>query len=350
MNILDYVRMRGDVSFRQMPLNEVDVLALSTYVSLNLEGLAEGKPTVADLTQLYFDSDNEKDARDDYLGKKEKLIEYMSQSKRYSKVRLETFDKIIDAENEMTFYAVTLQINPFLKMVAFRGTDGSLMSWKENFNTLYQYPTAGQTCAVNYINGMKLKFYEKLIICGHSKGGNLACYASAYCNSRIRDKIRDIYIYDGPGFEIDLSGDADMNSIIDRIHGFIPVSSVVGRLMYVPFPSEVVASVGNGIYQHDVYNWQVGPTGFDKAGGVNAFSDSVSGKINGWIQNIPKERRKEVIDELFAVFESVGIDHSDKFTRMNIKTMIGLLMGLRSLSADNIKLLVIIMKEVMAAH
>ncbi|MBR1572061.1 MAG: DUF2974 domain-containing protein [Lachnospiraceae bacterium] len=350
MNILDYVRMRGDISFGQMPLNEVDVLAMSTFVSLNLEGLTERQITFSELTSLYFDSGNEKDARDDYLEKKEKLIEYMSQSKRFKKVRLISFDRIIDAENEMTFYALTLQVNPFTKLVAFRGTDGSLMSWKENFNTLYQYPTAGQTCAQNYINSIKLKFYEKLIVCGHSKGGNLACYASAYCNSKIRDRIRDIYIYDGPGFETDLSQDADMNAIVDRIHGFIPVSSVVGRLMYVPFTSEVVESTGNGIYQHDVYNWQVGPAGFERADGVNAFSDSVSGKINSWIQNIPKERRKEVIDELFAVFESVGIDHSDKFTRMNIKTLIGLLRGIRSLSADNIKLLVIIMKEVMAAH
>jgi hypothetical protein len=278
------------------------------------------------------------------------LMDGMMSGARFSGTKFSDYIDIVDTKSDMQMSAVTYSLSDGSLYIAFRGTDRSIVGWKEDLNMSYLPETGGQRKAIEYLERVGSREKGPIRVGGHSKGGNLACYASAYCNSKIRDKIRDIYIYDGPGFEIDLSGDADMNSIIDRIHGFIPVSSVVGRLMYVPFPSEVVASVGNGIYQHDVYNWQVGPTGFDKAGGVNAFSDSVSGKINSWIQNIPKERRKEVIDELFAVFESVGIDHSDKFTRMNIKTMIGLLMGLRSLSADNIKLLVIIMKEVMAAH
>ncbi|MCR5145268.1 MAG: DUF2974 domain-containing protein [Lachnospiraceae bacterium] len=350
MNILDYVQMRGDVTFAKSPFNEVDAAVLGVFASVNLDEITAGKPTISDLVTRYMNAKNEKDMRDGRLDEKENLIQMMSTSPRYAKIRLLSFEKVIDREKEMTFYAAQFQINPFRRLVTFRGTDGYLISWKENFNTLYQFPTPGQNQAVKYIDGIKLKFWEKLILSGHSKGGNLACYSGAFCNESIYNKIEKIYIFDGPGFERDLSDDLRMKNIIPKICSFIPESSLIGRLMYVPYESKVVKSEGNGIYQHDIYNWHVGPCGFVQTSGVDGFSDGISTKVNDWIAGIPEDRRAEVVSELFAVFEKVGIDHADKFTNLNIKTLISLLMGVRSLSSESIKLLIIIIKEVKAAH
>ncbi|MBQ4011467.1 MAG: DUF2974 domain-containing protein, partial [Erysipelotrichales bacterium] len=37
-------------------------------------------------------------------------------------------------------------------------------------------------------------------VTGHSKGGNLAVYASVFAKEEVKERILDVYSNDGPGF------------------------------------------------------------------------------------------------------------------------------------------------------
>jgi len=348
-NMLNYISLRGDVTFKQSPFNDVDAMILSILVALEFKGVFyDGRPlSFPEVLQRYWEK-VDRDLLDERTPDKEELLRLVAGSKRFSGIQMTDYVKDINDDEVKTFYAVTFLINPFTQFVAFRGTAGSVVSWKENFRTLCIMPTAGQNQAKEYLeSAISKRPFQKVLVGGHSKGANLAVYASMFCTPKSQKRIKRIYALDGPGFMEDISEKPEYLAIKDRVTSIIPRGSVVGRLMYPPYKNIVVSAEGRGIYQHDTFQWHVNAYGFETVDSTDEVSENLSKKINDWITGMPLEDRAGIVDELFDVFIKNNVLHINNLLHMDFKTIIGMLRSAVRLSQENRTFLNIIIQELL---
>lgn len=348
-NILTYVRFRGDIPFSKQPFCENDAMVLSILAGLNYENVVFKKTSMEDVVKLY-EENGIHDELDDSLEKKEELLKLCAGSVRYGKLFFDNYVKCIDEKEEKTFYALTVYAKKREPYVIFRGTDGSLLSWKENFNAMCIYPTPGQRDALAYLSGVCSKRFSKVTVIGHSKGANIGLYAAMGLSDRLRGRLKRVYAFDGPGFMEDISEKLSFLDIKDRISMFIPKAAVIGKLMEIPVEKIIVQSNGNGLMQHDLFTWSVGPFGVDRAQANDLSSDELSSRLNDWLNAIPIEDRQGVVDELFSVFSKNGINHISGLLHLDIKNIINIGKCVTKLSSENRNLLIMILKEVRKFH
>ncbi|MCR4677564.1 MAG: DUF2974 domain-containing protein [Lachnospiraceae bacterium] len=343
-NLITYVKFRGDLSFKQQKFNENDAMVLVIVTSIDYEDLDCTGMTIAELSKAYTDL-NKKDEQDECLDDKEAILKLAAVSARYKDIPIERYVRDIDQSEEKTFYAMTFTMGRFEKMVVFRGTDGSILSWKENFNTIHTMPTPGQYSALKYLQEDLSKPFVKVSVAGHSKGGNLAVYAAMSLEDKLRKKLKKVYAFDAPGFPEDISEKLGYLAVKDRLEAYVPESCVIGNLMKPPFEKIVVKGIGKGVYQHDMFNWELTATGISMAESTNLFSTELSAKVNNWIEGIPLEDRGRVVGELFDVFSKNGITHITDLMHMDLKKIVGIIKCATLLSSENRTLLGIIIKE-----
>lgn len=313
-NICDYVRWRGDLSFHQSAFNVVDNLILSQIAYVTFEGIAPASGdmkvvTMEEAAKEYFARTTIQEIESDksFIAKSPYLLREAGKSKRFKNIRLVDFVKIVDTDREIQFSAVTFLLPDGYIFVAFQGTDDTLVGWKENFNMSFLTPVPAQTEAVKYLkSAAEENPGRKIRIGGHSKGGNLAVYAALNVDSSIQKRISKIYDNDGPGF---LSSEELENSHDDlkrKIIKIVPQFSVVGMLMQTEADYRVVESSETGIMQHDALSWRVEGPDFVYTDHLSAKSRIWNKAINKWCYEIEPEKRKQFIDEVFAVVQASG--------------------------------------------
>lgn len=349
-NIFTYLKFRGDLDFKAFPFNEVDAAVFATLVALDYKDVIKnGCDTIAGVAHAYMERDTH-DERDEELQRKEALLYACAASKRFGSILMQNYVEDISEEEEKTFYALTFLLSKRNYVVVYRGTAGSLISWKENFNTLYEMPTPGQAEALRYLSEVARKPFARIKVIGHSKGGNLAVYAGMCLEEKLQKKITGIYPFDAPGFCEDIEEKLGYQRIKDRIRAFVPVGCVIGNFMKPPYERTVVTAEGVGVYQHDLFNWEAGPYEFSHEVDTNLYSTGLSKTVNDWIDAIPVEDRKRVVDELFEVCRQNGIMHIVDLMHIDLKKIIGFIKCLSSLSPENRALLSIIIKQLKAPH
>lgn len=348
-NIVTYVKFRGDIPFSKQPFNEMDAMIMATIVAINLEGCLMGKTSLSSAYKAYMEV-GKRDALDTLMEEKIRLFGLCAEAARYKNLILDNFVREINEKEEKTFYALTFYYGKHRAFVAYRGTDGTLLSWKENFNGMYVFPTPGQRDALAYLTKVISKPFMKVDVIGHSKGANLAVYAAMSLLGNQKKRVRAVYSFDGPGYIDDISNKLGYLEIKDRIRAYIPVSSVVGRLFEPPYEKTVVKASGKGINQHNLFNWEVSADGVVTEPSVDLFSDSLSAKLNGWLESVPKEDRQGVVDDLFSAFKDNGILHITDIMHIDAHRIISLVKCVSSLSAENRNLLILLIKEIAASH
>ena len=189
-NIIDYLDWRGDVPFSAAPFNPVDNLILSQFSYISLDGIAPGtmREVVSELIKLGRVHDNNL-----------KLSKRLAESRRFGSARVSHSMELFDPKLEMQFGALVVDTDDGATCVAFRGTDATLVGWKEDLNMSFSEEVPSQGAAVQFLNDGLRENTRPLRVMGHSKGGNLAVYASAMCRRDIQDRIVAIYNNDGPG-------------------------------------------------------------------------------------------------------------------------------------------------------
>ena len=199
-NILDYLLWRGDITFENDPFNEIDgaICARLSYLPFERFLKADEEITLKNAAEKMLGTENieEKVLIKDDL----KLIKALKDSSRYNSSSVFGFVHKTDRESQTQFCALTLKLTNNLCCVCFRGTDNTLIGWKEDFNMGLMCPVPAQKSAAEYLEKILSGSDNKFIIAGHSKGGNLAVYSAAYCKKDLKDKITAVYNYDGPGF------------------------------------------------------------------------------------------------------------------------------------------------------
>ena len=326
-NVCDYVRWRGDLTLEQSEFNEIDNLILARFSYFPFDKIIRENEiaTIKELSRRFSNQDVTKLPilwKDDV-----ELFPLMGDSKRFGGMLATKYINKIDAEQEKQFSAITVLMPNDIIYVSYRGTDNTIVGWKEDFNMSFKSHIASQISAKQYLEEIAKEYpSSKIIIGGHSKGGNIAVYAATFASKDVKDRIINVYNNDGPGFCEDVIETAEYQEILSRVHTYIPQSSIIGRLMNHKEKYTIVESVQKGIMQHDLYSWQVLGKEFVTLKKLTNESEFIDKTIKDWLENVEPEKREQVID---AVFEILNTTEAQTMKELkanwfaNAKTILG---------------------------
>ena len=350
-NIIAYTRNTLD-TFDQRPFHSVDslVLASAAYIHFphslqELEGF-QGMRLQELYRAEYFD---EMFVNIPLFSEDIKTLFFaMAASPRYRDIRVKAYTEQYDLRTEKQFSAVTFQIDSQLCYIAFRGTDATLVGWKEDFNMAFQSPIPSQEEAVRYIEKTAIYCPGKLYVGGHSKGGNLAVYASAMCRENVQSRIERIFSHDGPGFLESTLQSAEFKNISQRVEKTLPQSSVIGMLLEHQENFHIVKSNKSGLWQHDQFNWLVEDHDFVYIENLTKNATYADRTLTDWLKKISVDERERFVDSLYSVLAVNNLTSLDDL-RSNWQTVIPTtLHAAAQLDGDTKKFLLHALKELAA--
>ncbi len=303
-NLLDYLAWRGDLPLDAVPLNDVDALIFARLSYVPFDGIAEERISLFEAAQRVLDTVCMADAPRACGKEDQQLLTQLLQSPRYADIMLDGYENIFDPVRQEQFAALTLHLPDGSASVAFRGTDGTLVGWKEDFNMSFSTFVPAQLDAVRYLTAAAARTQGSLYLSGHSKGGNLAVYAAAFCDSEIQKRIRGVRNFDGPGFTQQVISQTGFVRILPRVRTYLPKSSVVGMLLEHEEAFTIVESRSVGIYQHNVYLWEIKRGGFVELQQLSASSQLMDHAMKDWVAAMPAEDRGRVINGLYTALSA----------------------------------------------
>jgi len=310
-NMIDYLKWRGDLSFDAAPFCEIDAMILSELVYIRMDGLVPegfdfGNVSLGYVCSRFLETQKPSNAIEKNVFDAAAAV---VDSPRMSVIQPAGFVNDTDTEAQKQFAAVTYRLGEKDYFVAFRGTDNSLVGWKENLDLSYNEEIPSQKAAVHYLNEATKALKGKFIAGGHSKGGNLAVYAAAFSYKRASGRLTDIYNFDGPGFnDIVISKDR-FRDISDRVRTFVPQNSLVGLLLRHHEPFTVIkSSKVSGLNEHQMLSWEVGPRQIERTDDLGNVGKALNENITEWIDSMTYDEKKQFIDIIYDLvdeFETV---------------------------------------------
>ena len=304
-NLNDYLLWRGDIPVKEYSkLNEIDnlILARFSYLIFNKINMDE-KETIETISKKMKDFKNEEFR---YNGDKD-MIKNLGESTRFKDMQVTDYIENKDKKVEKQFSAITIHISPDELYVSYIGTDSSIVGWKEDLNMAFMDSVPAQIEGKKYLELIANKYPNKRIrIGGHSKGGNVAIFSAIAVNKQIQNRIVGVYNYDGPGLSQEVTDKIENKDIIKKIHTFIPQDSVIGRLLEHKEKCKIVLSTEKGIYQHDVFSWQVLGAKMVTVDNVTQNSELINKTIATWLKQTTPQQRQIFIDGLFELFYSTN--------------------------------------------
>ena len=325
-NVCDYVKWRGDLSIEQSEFNEIDNLILSRFSYFPFDKIIKENEvvTIKELSERFKKQDIRKLPilwKDDV-----DLFPLMGESERFGKLLATKYINKIDQEQEKQFAAITVLMPDNTIFVSYRGTDNTIVGWKEDLNMSFKSHIASQISAKKYLEIIAQEYPDKKIrIGGHSKGGNVAVYAATFVNKEIKDRIINVYNNDGPGFCEDVIKTAEYQEIMPKTHTYIPQSSIIGRLMNHKEKYTIIESTQKGIMQHDLYSWQILGKEFITLPNVTNESEFIDKTIKEWLENVEPAKREQVINVIFEILNSTDAQTTKELRKnlfSNIKVIL----------------------------
>ncbi len=331
MNIIEYIKneMR---TFEEHSINELDGLVFSQLSYLEfysvVPDIKERKRWVS-IASLYK-SENFRNYVSETFAPKEnqEFITLLCASPRYRDIalnyRLDKYDK----KTEEQFHAITLKIPTGEYVIAIRGTDATIIGWKEDFNMAFLSPVPSQLSAVEYIDSVakkiKFKLNKNIYLAGHSKGGNLAIYGSAFAKRKTQKNIVKIFNYDGPGFLPEILDTEGYRNINDKIFKLVPESSIVGMLLESRVDPQIVKSSTYTILQHDLFTWQIEKDHFKLCNSLSSTSSHLNKTLDNVVAQVDINQRKTIVNALFSVIDEAKTEKITDFAELGPKKTIEL--------------------------
>lgn len=307
-DMFDYLEWRGDLPFSKVGPNPVDLLIFSTLSYIHYDGIVSGtlngRISLREATERFFaQSDLENKVR---VKKDLELLEAAADTERFGEVGMSFYRNIFVPEEETQFAAVTYYLGDGTVVLAFRGTDRTLVGWKEDFNMTFQDSIPAQREALKYLEEFAINTLHPIRLTGHSKGGNLAVYASAKADRAVQQRILEIHNQDGPGFSEKMMTDPGYLAIVPKILTYVPESSVVGLLLEHEEPYMVIKSKQIGPMQHDPYSWEVMRNDFIHREEISEGSRFVDLTTKAWLASMTTKERNVLVDVIYEILTSGG--------------------------------------------
>lgn len=359
-SILEYLDWRGDITFLERPFNEVDNLLLAELSYLDFGGIVPetfGGGVALHAAMDAFTKRSPKvemgvlvPDRIPLLGRK------MAASARFRAVRLSGYVCRIDEASETQFAALCAALPDGTVYAAFRGTDDTIVGWKEDFNMAFLPEVPAQREAVRYLQAVGAAaadgvFLEgaaaRLRVGGHSKGGNLAVYSAVWCGAAVQEQIIAVYNNDGPGFHTSLLELPEHRRIAGKIQTILPESSVVGMLLEHEETYQVVRSSQSGLMQHDGLSWQVLGTEFVHLSGLTEGGRLVDETLREFVRGLDEGQRETLVDTMFEILTCTDAQTLTELKEGGVRTVYSMAKEIRALDqptrralTDTLRLLV----------
>lgn len=312
--VFDYIRWRGDLSFEASPLCEIDALIFCELSYIFFDGIVpesidDGRITIKEAAEIFFERNAGKDIIT--LGElvpKEivDLFRLAATSVRFSEVEIGNFINIIDDETVEQFSAASFYPDGRL-FVAYRGTDDSIAGWREDFRMAFLTPVPAQRHAEEYLTKAAQSFDGRIVIGGHSKGGNLALWAALNASDEVAERTDKIYNFDGPGFLENVWEGENYLRIADKIRTVIPSGSVVGLLLKYDTKYKVTKSTAKSyLHQHDALTWIVEGRNFVCDNDVLPDVKRANEMVGKWIYAMDPEDRRNFVEGFFDILCSTN--------------------------------------------
>ena len=332
-HIVSYIKRQQENTFKDVPFNEVDALVLAQFIYLKWDGLV---PSISDKREAVYLLDivegmdyshvfSDERYRKDNL----ELFEAMVVSKRYGRMQMNYFSDITSVLAETQFSAMTVFLEEGPTVIIYRGTDETMVGWKEDFNMSFKEPVTGQSLSAMYLQQVSELIVGNYIVTGHSKGGNFAVYASMNVEDKIQDRIEKVYSFDSPGFRPEILESVDFNKIKDRIVKFMPHSSIFGMLLQSKEDFQVVECFSIGVLQHNPYNWQVIGNEFKKVDKLDRSSVFLNETYNEWIYSLSDEELHAYSDIWYHIMQEAKITTMLQIAKEPGKSLIHLIDAIR---------------------
>ncbi len=310
-SMMDYLAWRGDIPFSSSPLNEVDNLIFCALSYLDYSGILSdsflnGMPLYELAERFASSEDFEKKSKTGMLinPKTVELLLYAAQTARFKDCIVRSYVDKIDEATEKQFSALTFTYMKNHHFTAFRGTDDTLVGWKEDFNMAFLDAVPSQLEAVAYITKALSVLRGRFITGGHSKGGNLAAYAASCVPPLAANRITAVYNNDGPGFQKEILIKKNFQNMTKKLHTFIPQSSIVGLLLEHEEGYTIIESTETGIMQHDPFSWQIMGKEFVRSTSLTEESVFLDKTLKEWLSRVETKERELFIDAFFNVLET----------------------------------------------
>ena len=325
MELLDYLKWRNDVPLSVSPFNEVDNVILSYLSYIDFRDLREDWNGFFDLKELFQDfcekhSLEEIQTTGEFTERAPLLLQEMMAGERFSATKVGYYAEDFDKNQVKQFAALVFLLPDGRNYISFRGTDKTITGWKEDFLMSCQSETAGAKEAVVYFNKIAPVLEGELILGGHSKGGNFAMYAAAFCEAEYKERIVQVYNNDGPGFREEVIQSPEFQELLPKIITIAPQSSIIGQLLSNPAKQHVIHSTAKGILQHDAMTWEA-----EKDRLVSSELDELSHyaktTLGSWLESMDDESRESLCTTAFSLIESTNSETFIEFSGNLMKNM-----------------------------
>lgn len=310
-NMIDYLKWRGDLTFKASAINRIDMLIMSQLSLIDLEGIvpdinSDEEVTIEEASINYFDPKYGKSMEIGLIIPQTilRLFKLLGTTKRFKNITMSKYINIIDDNVEEQISAVVFKIDNKTKCISFSGTDDTIIGWKENLNMIYKFPIPAQRTAVKYVEEIAKDFDGEILICGHSKGGNMSLYSSVFVSDEVQSKITKVYNFDGPGFSEASQAPNDIIKKLGKVTTIIPQSSVVGVLFQHKEKCVVVKSNETGLYQHDAFSWEIEGKKFIEEETLTKESENIDKKIREIISELSEEEKVKFCDNLYTLLSA----------------------------------------------
>lgn len=316
--IFDYLDQVAYDSIYDTPFNELDMLMLTEITYLPFDQIVSDQMS-PDCTCRLFEAAEKVPQDLSMLVTKNrlKLLEKVASSTRFKNIKLMGYVNDIDPDVQKQFAAMIFKIKPDSYVLTFRGTDDSIIGWKEDFHMTYMDQVPAQKTAVNYLRKAMDALPGQFILTGHSKGGNLASYAASQIEPEYQERIQSIYSYDAPGLNHSVITSQGYQTISDKIKRYIPQGSIVGMMLETPKQAQIVKSTAiGGLAQHDTFTWQISGQTFVLLDNLNPDSLQVDKTLKNWVDSVSDEELKDFFDLFFGLILDAGISSINDLTKL----------------------------------
>ena len=335
--VFDYINYYKNKDYDECPFNDMDNIIFSIIAYLPLDNIEKPSITINEISKI--------------LGQKQtnirsmkkvalKVLENIKDSPRYSNIIISKYISIL---GETQFSAMTIRYKEKECYVAYRGTDNSLIGWRENLELGYKYPTNCQKYAIDYLKNTITPKDKIIYVGGHSKGGNLAMTAAMETTNTIFNKIKTIYNNDGPGFKKEEYNSEKYNKMQTKLKTFIPEESMVGVLLLSNEKYTIVKSKDHGPYQHYPSNWLCFGQ-FLEPGKLSKYSKKIQKQINDYIKETADENKKLMVDTLFDVLEKQNIKYFYEVKNISFKEFSDLIKDVKGVDEKSKEVIIQMLK------
>ena len=374
-SLMDYIQWMGDYPISMTGFHDADALI---FCALSYFDLSPLFPSDADRTEISKDTIHESitmSKEDKTIEKRHrlhdclgvigeiqlkivsvgneesyfKLLTLAASSKRYGELYISDYCELSRKKPPLQFSAICFHDEEDFSFLAYGGTDNSLAGWKENFMISFTR-TESQDLAYQYAEKV-ICTGRRWYVGGHSKGSNLALYASCNLDNERWDAIEHVYLLDGPGLCPEVLDQALTGRVDKKCTQIVPQFCVFGKI-FAPQISDIriVQSSASDILQHSIITWGIDHGKLALAEDFDSVSLSINEAVNIWICQVSYAGRVIFTEELFDALTADGDETIDQIRAKGLEGMEALILRLIQTSDTTKSTLTSLEKQVVKAN